>query len=89
MRVISGHTGWVEAVAVDPSNDWFATGSADRTIKIWCDVTSGFLLMLTCCSLPPFFLHPFCLTSPGLITPPCIHLDMICKKLEDQPRWVD
>jgi WD40 repeat protein len=31
---------WVRCVAVDPSNEWFATGSADRTIKIW-DLASG------------------------------------------------
>ena len=34
--------GWVGAVAMDPSNEWFATGSADRTIKIW-DLASGSL----------------------------------------------
>lgn len=33
--VISGHLGWVRCVAVDPTNEWFCTGSADRTIKIW------------------------------------------------------
>jgi pleiotropic regulator 1 len=33
--VISGHLGWVRAVAFDPSNEWFVTGSADRTIKVW------------------------------------------------------
>jgi pleiotropic regulator 1 len=33
--VISGHVGWVRSIAFDPSNEWFATGSADRTIKIW------------------------------------------------------
>ena len=33
--VISGHLGWVRAIALDASNEWFATGSADRTIKIW------------------------------------------------------
>ncbi|CAN6683845.1 unnamed protein product [Malus baccata var. baccata] len=41
-RVISGHLGWVRSVAFDPSNRWFCTGSADRTIKIW-DVASGTL----------------------------------------------
>ena len=41
-RVISGHTGWVRALAVEPSNQWFATGSADRTIKIF-DLASGTL----------------------------------------------
>ena len=40
MRVLSGHLGWVRSVAVDPTNEWFATGSADRTIKIW-DLASG------------------------------------------------
>lgn len=39
-RVIMGHAGWVRAVAVEPENQWFATGSADRTVKIW-DLASG------------------------------------------------
>lgn len=39
-RVISGHLGWVRSVAFDPSNEWFVTGSADRTIKVW-DTASG------------------------------------------------
>ena len=42
MRVISGHMGWVRALAVDSSNEWFATGAADKTIKIW-DMASGTL----------------------------------------------
>lgn len=33
--VVSGHLGWVRSIAFDPSNEWFCTGSADRTIKIW------------------------------------------------------
>lgn len=40
MRVISGHTGWVRSLAVDVTNGWFASGAADRTIKIW-DLASG------------------------------------------------
>ncbi|KAJ0035097.1 hypothetical protein Pint_24503 [Pistacia integerrima] len=40
--VISGHLGWVRSIAFNPSNDWFCTGSADRTIKIW-DVAKGTL----------------------------------------------
>uniref|UniRef100_A0A674NLR9 Pleiotropic regulator 1 n=1 Tax=Takifugu rubripes TaxID=31033 RepID=A0A674NLR9_TAKRU len=39
-RVISGHLGWVRSIAVEPGNQWFVTGSADRTIKIW-DLSSG------------------------------------------------
>ncbi|KAI9292308.1 pleiotropic regulator 1 [Neoconidiobolus thromboides FSU 785] len=42
MRVISGHLGWVRSIAVEPGNKWFATGSGDRTIKIW-DLASGTL----------------------------------------------
>jgi pleiotropic regulator 1 len=30
----------VRSIAFDPSNDWFATGSSDRTIKLW-DTGSG------------------------------------------------
>lgn len=40
MRVISGHLGWVRCIAFDTTNEWFATGSNDRTIKIW-DLASG------------------------------------------------
>ncbi|XP_028035536.1 pleiotropic regulator 1 isoform X1 [Bombyx mandarina] len=40
MRVISGHLGWVRCVAVEPGNEWFATGAADRVIKVW-DLASG------------------------------------------------
>lgn len=39
-RVISGHTGWVRSIAVEPGNEWFATGANDRIIKIW-DLASG------------------------------------------------
>jgi pleiotropic regulator 1 len=39
-RVISGHLGWVRSIAFDPGNEWFVTGSGDRTIKVW-DVASG------------------------------------------------
>ena len=33
--VLSSHLGWVRSIAFDPTNDMFATGSADRTIKIF------------------------------------------------------
>ncbi|CAH1956102.1 unnamed protein product [Acanthoscelides obtectus] len=39
-RVIAGHLGWVRCAAVEPGNEWFATGAADRIIKIW-DLASG------------------------------------------------
>lgn len=47
MKVISGHVGWVRCIAVDPSNEWFATGSNDRTIKIWDMASSVLKLTLT------------------------------------------
>ncbi|KAJ3006059.1 UNVERIFIED_CONTAM: pre-mRNA-splicing factor prp46, partial [Siphonaria sp. JEL0065] len=28
----TGHLGWVRSIAVDPGNEWFATGAGDRTI---------------------------------------------------------
>jgi len=39
-RVIAGHLGWVRSIAIDPTNQWFCSGSSDRTIKIW-DIASG------------------------------------------------
>jgi pleiotropic regulator 1 len=33
VQVISGHLGWIRSVAIDPANEWFATGAADRSIK--------------------------------------------------------
>jgi pleiotropic regulator 1 len=44
-RVISGHQGWVRAIAIDPGNEWFVTGGADRVIKVSCLEMS--------CILPP------------------------------------
>jgi pleiotropic regulator 1 len=46
-RVISGHQGWVRSVAVDKSNEFFATGSGDRCIKIWDLATGSLKLTLT------------------------------------------
>lgn len=39
-RVISGSLGWVRSLAIEPGNQWFASGAGDRTIKIW-DLASG------------------------------------------------
>lgn len=47
MRVISGHLGWVRALAVEPENRWFASGAGDRTIKIWDLATGNLKLTLT------------------------------------------
>ncbi|KAJ3426965.1 wd40 repeat proteinprl1/prl2-related [Anaeramoeba flamelloides] len=38
--VIASHVGWVNCVDVEPDNEWFATGSDDRTIKLF-DLASG------------------------------------------------
>ena len=32
--MISGHGGWVRCVDIEPGNEWFVTGSADRIIKV-------------------------------------------------------
>lgn len=34
-EVVEGHAGWVHAIAVDPSNQFFVTGSGDTAIKVW------------------------------------------------------
>ncbi|CEM33309.1 unnamed protein product [Vitrella brassicaformis CCMP3155] len=47
MRVISGHQGWVRCLAVDPRNEWFASGSNDRLLKIWDLATGTLKLSLT------------------------------------------
>lgn len=47
MRVISGHVGWVHAIEVDPLNEFFVSGSADRTIKFWDLVTGQLKITLT------------------------------------------
>ena len=46
-RVVSGHMGWVRSICFDPANSWFATGSADRTIKVWDLASGGLKLTLT------------------------------------------
>ncbi|XP_045479686.1 pleiotropic regulator 1 [Harmonia axyridis] len=46
-RIISGHLGWVRCAAVEPGNEWFATGAADRIIKIWDLATGSLKVSLT------------------------------------------
>lgn len=47
MRVMSGHEGWVRTLAVDPSNEWFASSGNDRLIKIWNLASGQLMLSLT------------------------------------------
>ena len=42
--VLSGHTGHVRCLAVDPMNKFFVSGSNDRTIKFW-DLVEGKLMV--------------------------------------------
>ena len=46
-RCLVGRCRWVRSLAFDPSNEWFCTGSADRTIKIWDVATGQLKLTLT------------------------------------------
>jgi WD40 repeat protein/RNase P subunit RPR2 len=39
-RKLTGHTGWVHSVAVSPDGTWAASGSGDKTVKIW-DLETG------------------------------------------------
>jgi len=47
MRVISGHRGWVRCLAMDPLNQFFVSGSNDRTIKFWDLATGQLKITLT------------------------------------------
>ena len=35
MNTLTGHRGWVTAVAIAPDGSWLATASADKTARIW------------------------------------------------------
>lgn len=39
-RKLTGHTDWVKSVAVSPDGTWAASGSYDKTVKIW-DLETG------------------------------------------------
>lgn len=39
-RTLRGHKGWVLSVAVTPDGKWAASGSEDKTVKIW-DLNTG------------------------------------------------
>ncbi len=36
---LTGHTGWVTAVAIAPDGTWLASGTGDGTVRIWDPVT--------------------------------------------------
>src|SRR5262249_1960766 len=37
---LTGHTGWVQSVAISPDGQWVASGSDDKTVNIW-DLETG------------------------------------------------
>nr|WJH19497.1 Pleiotropic regulator 1 (PLRG1) [Euglena gracilis] len=47
MKVIAGHTGWVRTIAIDHTNEWFASAGDDRVIKIWDLASSQLKVTLT------------------------------------------
>ena len=46
-RLISGHNGWVRCIDVDPTNNFFVTGSNDCVLKFWDLPTGTLKLSLT------------------------------------------
>ena len=46
-QVLVGHSGWVRCLDFDPSNEFFASGSTDNTIRFWDFATGTLKLTLT------------------------------------------
>jgi ribosome biogenesis protein ERB1 len=40
MQVYKGHKKLIRSLSIDPTGQWFATGSDDKTIKVW-EVATG------------------------------------------------
>jgi len=43
VRTLAGHSDWVQSVAFAPNGRWLASGSNDKTVKVW-DVSKGALV---------------------------------------------
>jgi WD40 repeat protein/serine/threonine protein kinase len=54
MRTLEGHTHHVTSVAFSPDGQYLASGSADRTVKIWDSATGKELFTLKCPEGPVF-----------------------------------
>ncbi|NJM85689.1 MAG: hypothetical protein HC839_06355, partial [Leptolyngbyaceae cyanobacterium RM2_2_21] len=39
-HLLQAHTSWVRSVAVSPNGRWIASGSGDKTVRIW-SLSSG------------------------------------------------
>ena len=47
LRVLTGHTGKLLAAAMTPDGSWLATGSDDRTVRIWDTATGQTRIILS------------------------------------------
>jgi WD40 repeat protein len=42
-NTLKGHSDWVQSLAFSPDSKWFASGSTDKTIKLWVTATGKLL----------------------------------------------
>ncbi len=59
LRTFTGHSNWVNAVAVSPDGEKVISGSRDKTVKVW-DINNGRLInsftgdsYIPCCAITP------------------------------------